>query len=96
VLCLSWCFVEDAQGTEEKELRTKHKVQSTETHNSEHMLKKLYLVFGCAVILIYGVSAFQGWEFGTSRREVLPADVRNSPGGYRSFHFWHTGFHGGK
>jgi len=27
---------------------------------------------------------------------VLPADVRNSPGGYRSFHFWHSGYHGGK
>jgi hypothetical protein len=25
-----------------------------------------------------------------------PASVRTSPGGYRSYHFWHTGFHGGK
>jgi hypothetical protein len=60
------------------------------------MLKKLYLGFGIAVILLYGVAAFQGWEFQTPNREVLPPDVRNSPGGYRSFHFWHTGFHGGK
>jgi hypothetical protein len=60
------------------------------------MLKKIYLGFGCLVVLFYGMSAFQGWDFGSARREVLPADVRNSPGGYRSFHFWHSGFHGGK
>jgi hypothetical protein len=60
------------------------------------MLRKLYLVIGSLVILFYGVASFQGWEFGTSRREVVPADVRSSPGGYRSFHFWHSGFHGGK
>ena len=26
----------------------------------------------------------------------VPASVRSSPGGYRSYHFWHSGFHGGK
>jgi hypothetical protein len=26
----------------------------------------------------------------------LPPSVRHSPGGYRSFHFWHSGFHMGK
>lgn len=60
------------------------------------MLKTLYLIFGLGVILFYGATAFQGWEYGHPKREVLPADVRNSPGGYRSFHFWHSGFHGGK
>lgn len=60
------------------------------------MLRKLYFVSSFVVVLLYGVAAFQGWEFGTPRREVVPADVRNSPGGYRSFHFWHSGFHGGK
>jgi hypothetical protein len=60
------------------------------------MLKKFYLAFGCVLILLYGATGMLGWEFWTSRREVLPPDVRNSPGGYRSFHFWHSGFHGGK
>jgi hypothetical protein len=60
------------------------------------MFRKIYLVLGSLVILFYGVASFQGWEFGTSGREVIPADVRSSPGGYRSFHFWHSGFHGGK
>ncbi|HEX4385113.1 MAG TPA: hypothetical protein VH083_19275 [Myxococcales bacterium] len=26
----------------------------------------------------------------------IPASVRSSPGGYRSYHFWHAGFQGGK
>ena len=25
-----------------------------------------------------------------------PPSVRSSPGGYRSYHFWHSGFQGGK
>ncbi|HEX6182718.1 MAG TPA: hypothetical protein VFZ44_02325 [Pyrinomonadaceae bacterium] len=60
------------------------------------MLSKIYLVLGTGVLLLYGVAAWSGWEFSTSQRQVLPADVRNSPGGYRSFHFWHSGYHGGK
>jgi hypothetical protein len=60
------------------------------------MLSKFYLVLGAGLLLLYVVAAFLGWEFGTPRRETLPADVRNSPGGYRSFHFWHSGYRGGK
>jgi hypothetical protein len=60
------------------------------------MKHKLYLMFGLAVILLYGAAGALGWEFGPSNRQTLPPDVRNSPGGYRSFHFWHSGFHGGK
>ena len=60
------------------------------------MLGKLYLVLGGGVLLLYVVAAAAGWELSTSPRQVLPADVRNSPGGYRSFHFWHSGYRGGK
>jgi hypothetical protein len=60
------------------------------------MFNKLYLVFGLVVVVLYGLTGLEGWEYGASRREVLAPDVRNSPGGYRSFHFWHSGFHGGK
>jgi hypothetical protein len=59
-------------------------------------VKKVYLFFGTGVLLFYSVSAFNGWEIGTPKREVLPADARRSPGGYRSFHFWHSGYQGGK
>ncbi len=52
----------------------------------------------CAALL----AAFLGLEvFGVtlipaSEHVVVPASVRSSPGGYRSYHFWHLGFHGGK
>ena len=60
------------------------------------MLRNAYLATGIALVALYGAIAYSGWEFGTPERESIPADVRNSPGGYRSFHFWHSGFHGGK
>lgn len=60
------------------------------------MLTKAYVVFGILMLALYSLSAYKGWEFGTEKREVIPADLRQSPGGYRSFHFWHSGFHGGK
>ena len=60
------------------------------------MLSKLYLALGACVLLLYAAAAWSGWELTTSPRQTLPADVRNSPGGYRSFHFWHSGYHGGK
>ena len=60
------------------------------------MFSKLYLVLGGALLLLYGAAAWSGWEISTATRQQLPADVRNSPGGYRSFHFWHSGYRGGK
>ena len=60
------------------------------------MLSKLYLLLGCAALMLYGAAAWNGWELTTATRQVLPADVRNSPGGYRTFHFWHSGYQGGK
>lgn len=60
------------------------------------MLNKIGLGVGALAILVYGLIAFTGYEFGTAAREQVPADVRQSPGGYRSFHFWHAGYHGGK
>jgi hypothetical protein len=60
------------------------------------VFSKIYLLLGAGVLLLYGVAAWSGWELSTSQRQVLPADVRNSPGGYRSFHFWHSGYRGGK
>ena len=60
------------------------------------MLSRLYLVLGVGALLLYGAATWAGWELTTAPRQQLPADVRNSPGGYRSFHFWHSGYHGGK
>ena len=60
------------------------------------MLTRIYIALCVGVLGFYLLSSFRGWEFGTPKREIVPADVRTSPGGYRSFHFWHSGFHGGK
>ncbi len=51
-----------------------------------------------AIILLglYAAAAFSGWEMGGTERQEIPASVRNSPGGYRSYHFWYSGTHGGK
>ena len=47
-------------------------------------------------------TALTGWRMDTvsNKQHLTPGDhthsVRSSPGGYRSFHFWHSGFSGGK
>lgn len=58
--------------------------------------KKVYLIFGGLIVLLYALTGFNGWEYGDNKREVIPPSVRQSPGGYRSFHFWHSGYQGGK
>ncbi len=60
------------------------------------MLSKFYLAAGILIIVLYGVVAFTGKEFGDPRRQIVPEDARKSPGGYRSFHYWHSGYRGGK
>lgn len=52
--------------------------------------------FGALVIGGYAWIAYTDYEPGSPEREEIPASVRSSPGGYRSFHFWHSGYHGGK
>jgi hypothetical protein len=60
------------------------------------MLSKIYLVIGVLIIALYGIVALTGREFGDPERQKMPADVRQSPGGYRTFHMWHSGYRGGK
>ena len=60
------------------------------------MLVKIYLIGGILLLGLYGLVALTGKEFGDSQRQIIPAGARQSPGGYRSFHFWHTGYRGGK
>lgn len=60
------------------------------------MFRKLYMLFGALVLAGYTGTELMGWEGETAMRQTIPMSVRNSPGGYRSYHFWHSGFHGGK
>ena len=57
-----------------------------------------WVVIAFAVLVVggYAAVAFTGREFTEPSRDEIPASVRASPGGYRSYHFWHSGYHGGK
>lgn len=62
-------------------------------------LSKLAIALGVFGVLVsggYAAMAFTNYEPGSPERDEVPASVRSSPGGYRSFHFWHSGYHGGK
>jgi hypothetical protein len=60
------------------------------------MLNRMYLATGILMLGLYATAGVMGWEFGNAERQFVPADVRRSPGGYRAFHFWHSGYRGGK
>ena len=51
----------------------------------------MYRTFLIAVVIVYGVSAWRGWEMGGSKRGFIPKEARQEPGGYRSYHFWRGG-----
>jgi hypothetical protein len=59
------------------------------------MLNKIYLILGFAIVLFYAVTAFFGYEYGSSQKRRLPDEVR-SLSGIRSYSYWHDGFQGGK
>lgn len=55
-----------------------------------------YGAFGALLVVGYLLSGLFGWSFEEERRDALPAGVRQAPGGYRSYHLWHSGYQGGK
>jgi hypothetical protein len=54
------------------------------------------IVFAVVTVGGYAALAYTQRELGETERDEIPASVRSSPGGYRSYHFWHSGYHGGK
>jgi len=54
-------------------------------------MKRLYVVFALGLIVLYGLVAWRGWGFSSPKRGFVPADVRQSPGGYRAYSFWRGG-----
>jgi hypothetical protein len=54
-------------------------------------MKAAYTVFALLVLGGYSLAAWRGWDLGTSRRGFVPASVRQSPGGYRSYNYWRGG-----
>jgi hypothetical protein len=59
-------------------------------------MNRPYLIFGSLLLLGWSYVDVRGREFFTEPTAVIPAEVARGPGGYRSFHFWHYGFQGGK
>ena len=59
-------------------------------------MKNAYLVWAAGCLGVFLYAGLSGWQYRAAPLMVLPADVRQSPGGYRSFHFWHSGWQGGK
>lgn len=53
-------------------------------------------LIGATIVGGYSVAAYADYEPDSPERDQIPASVRTSPGGYRSYHVWHTGYHGGK
>jgi hypothetical protein len=53
-------------------------------------------IFGVLAVGGYAAFAYTDYEPGSPDHDEIPASVRSSPGGYRSYHFWHSGYHGGK
>jgi hypothetical protein len=54
----------------------------------------MYRFFAAGVFLLYGLASWNGWQMGSAKRGVIPADIRQQPGGYRSYHsytFWRGG-----
>lgn len=56
----------------------------------------LAIAFTVACVGGYGWLGATEYQLSGPEKDEVPASVRASPGGYRSFHFWHSGYHGGK
>lgn len=56
------------------------------------------IVIGFCTLVIGGYTAlaFTELELGGADKEEIPTGVRSTPGGYRSYSYWHSGYHGGK
>jgi len=56
------------------------------------------IVVSFAVLVVGGYTAlgFTQRELSKVEKDEIPGSVRSSPGGYRSYSFWHSGYHGGK
>ena len=49
------------------------------------------MVWAIGVVGLFGLAQARGWEIGGGQRGLIPQNVRQAPGGYRSFTFWRGG-----
>lgn len=60
------------------------------------LLTAFAIGFSVLVVGGYTALAITQRELRKQQHDEIPASVRASPGGYRSYSFWHMGYHGGK
>ena len=60
--------------------------------------KLTMVIVGFSVLILGGYTALAVTqrELTSVDKDEIPGSVRSSPGGYRSYSFWHSGYHGGK
>jgi hypothetical protein len=54
-------------------------------------MRRLFALYSLFVVGTYTASAWSGWEVGSAKRGFVPQNVRQAPGGYRSYNFWRGG-----
>jgi hypothetical protein len=54
-------------------------------------MRRAYAAYCLAVLALYGLASWNGWEISSSKRGFVPAGVRQAPGGYRSYNYWRGG-----
>jgi len=55
-----------------------------------------YRVWVVAALSLFTWGSLSGRRMIGPAQQRIDPSVRSSPGGYRSYHFWHSGFSGGK
>ncbi|MFS8071422.1 MAG: hypothetical protein ACMG6S_34050 [Byssovorax sp.] len=53
-------------------------------------------ILGAAIVVGYAVLRLGGVELSSHETTEIAPSVRQAPGGYRSWSFWHSGTNGGK
>ena len=64
-----------------------------------HQGKALFVIvtlISVAIVGGYAWAAMTQRELGTQEHDAIPSSMRSTPGGYRSYSYWHSGYHGGK
>jgi hypothetical protein len=54
-------------------------------------MRHLFLFYVLGVVGLYGLATRRGLEPFAAKRGLVPASVRQAPGGYRSYSYWRGG-----
>ena len=54
-------------------------------------MRRAFLGYVAGLLGLYTVATVRGWDLWPSRKHKIPENVRQAPGGYRSFAYWRGG-----